>query len=185
MGEPSPPPSAEFAAFTAAGARIAMEKPTTTIIVSEAAKAAPPASAAPPHTSAYTGLAAAEHSKAAIDLIGEEFVSKLKSETPEETEAGGGGQTATGGGPVTVVMAGPSSTETTTVTAGGEQSHLVYCNLNDLDLSGGSAETYSLQSLAAAPAAQSAERNPYSAVSTILLQGGIGGILQVRKLRYL
>ena len=69
-----------------------------------------------------------------------------------------------------------SSSETTTVTAGGEQSHLVYCNLNDLDLSG-SNESYSLASLhslaEASSTVQQQERNPYSAVSTILLQGGI------------
>ena len=108
------------------------------------------------------------HTKA-IDLIGEEFVSKLKSE-PEQDEENR----------PTVVMSIAGSSDTTTVTAGGEQSHLVYCNLSDLDLSA-SNETYSLASLhslaEASSTVQQQERNPYSAVSTILLQGGI---LQVR-----
>ena len=111
------------------------------------------------------------HAKA-IDLIGEEFVSKLKAD-PDQAE-----DEAAESSPVTVEMtlAGTGSSETTTVTAGGEQSHLVYCNLNDLDLSG-SQESYSLASLhslaEASSTVQQQERNPYSAVSTILLQGGI------------
>lgn len=101
-----------------------------------------------------------------IDLIGEEFVSKLKSE-PEQDEDKRS--------PVVMSIAS-MNTETNTVSAGGEQSHLVYCNLNDLDLSG-SGETYSLASLhslaEASSTVQQQERNSYSNVSTILLQGGI------------
>ena len=101
-----------------------------------------------------------------IDLIGEEFVAKLKSE-PEQDEDKR----------ARVVMSIASmNTETNTVSAAGEQSHLVYCNLNDLDLTG-SGETYSLASLhslaEASSTVQQQERNPYSSVSTILLQGGI------------
>ena len=109
----------------------------------------------------------------AIDLIGEEFVSKLKAEPNDEEER-----------PAVVMSMANANSETTTVMAGGEQSHLVYCNLNDLDISGNN-ETYSLASLHSLAEASStvqqpavaSERSPYSAVSTILLQGGI---LQVR-----
>ena len=58
-----------------------------------------------------------------LELIGEEFVSKLKSE-PEGGEDQG-----------TVVMS-LSGAETATVMSGANQGDLVYCNLNDLDLSG-------------------------------------------------
>ena len=101
-----------------------------------------------------------------IDLIGEEFVSKLKSEPEQEEDKRS---------PVVMSIAS-MNTETNTVSAGVEQSHLVYCNLNDLDLSG-SGETYSLASLhslaEASSTVQQQERNSYSNVSTILLQGGI------------
>ena len=137
-----------------------------------------------------------------IELIGEEFVQRMKTE-PEET------RTETEVTRPSVVMsvslANSQEEQAPANNAASDQQNLVYCNLNDLDF-GTPADTNSfslvstsqlgetptssittnanqqlLQIVQAVPGLQitSSDKNPYSAVSNILLQGGI---LQVFKL---
>lgn len=133
------------------------------------------------------------HAKA-IDLIGEEFVPRLKTE-PEEGSSG----TESLQRPTVVMSVATASQPQPAVSNPADQTNLVYCNLNDLDFStageGGAFTTLSsltghtsvmsdsqltastsgqlLQMVQAVPGTQTTDKNPYSAVSTILLQGGI------------
>lgn len=126
----------------------------------------------------------------AIDLLGEEFVAKLKAEPGYDRSTQVRLQQQLPAPPPPgrsrVILAVTTATEgavssaptSTTMTHEATGSGLVYCNLNDLDLAeAANADGYSfasLHSLAdASTAAQQQERNPYSAVSSILLQGGI------------
>ena len=134
------------------------------------------------------------HTKA-IDLIGEEFVPRMKTE-PEDVSNEEPNQRPS------VVMSVSASQEHQPATT-TDQSNLVYCNLNDLDFNTSesgvftslaaissisnqsatqegtmtmtSANSGLLQMVQAVPGLQLAtnDKNPYSAVSTILLQGGI------------
>ena len=134
------------------------------------------------------------HAKA-IDLIGEEFVPRMKTE-PEDVSAEESHSRPS------VVMSVAAQHEQQPVNT--EQGNLVYCNLNDLDFNAGeggvftslasaissltsqssmqegtmtmtSANSGFLQMVQAVPGLQLAtnDKSPYSAVSTILLQGGI------------
>ena len=131
------------------------------------------------------------HAKA-IDLIGEEFVPRMKTE-PEDLSSE---EPLSRPSVVMSVSAGPDNQA-----GSSDQGNLVYCNLNDLDFSSGeggilasaisslsnqnslqegnmtmtSANSGFLQMVQAVPGLQLAtnDKSPYSAVSTILLQGGI------------
>ena len=135
-----------------------------------------------------------------IELIGEEFVQRMKTE-PEEVSSEAA---VTRPSVVMSVSLANNQEEHPTVNeAATEQQNLVYCNLNDLDFGASSdnssfalvsttqlGETQStsittnanqqlLQMVQAVPGLQitSSDKNPYSAVSTILLQGGILQVL--------
>ena len=135
-----------------------------------------------------------------IELIGEEFVQRMKTE-PEEASSEAG---VTRPSVVMSVSLANNQEEHPAVTEPpAEQQNLVYCNLNDLDFGAASdnssfalvsttqlGETPSttittnanqqlLQMVQAVPGLQitSSDKNPYSAVSTILLQGGILQVL--------
>ena len=142
-----------------------------------------------------------------IEMIGEEFVTRLKTE-PDAEGAGAESSVRRPSVVMSVSLASLTSQEASiTASAGAEQPNLVYCNLNDLEFAcaeagasvltslgnntgtigdtvvttaAGSGGQQLLQMVQAVPGLQIAgqgEKNPYSAVSTILLQGGI---LQVR-----
>ena len=133
-----------------------------------------------------------------IDMIGNEFVPRLKTE-PEENIAVEVSRPS-----VVMSVSLANSQELASQGGNNEQPNLVYCNLNDLDFDGGDtgalttlasnhqvdtgsavvsspSQQQILQMVQAVPGLQIAgtEKNPYSAVSTILLQGGI---LQVKLL---
>ena len=138
-----------------------------------------------------------------IEMIGEEFVTRLKTEPETEPEAGGEVSVTR---PSVISLASVASLGVQEATASGQeqQPNLVYCNLNDLEFAGGSEaagvltsgaigdtvvttavgagqQQQILQMVQAVPGLQvtgGQEKSPYSAVSTILLQGGI---LQVRE----
>ena len=144
-----------------------------------------------------------------IEMIGDEFVTRLKTEPETEAEVTGAGAEVTRPSVVmSVSLASLASQEASiTAQAGAEQPNLVYCNLNDLEFAGtseaggaslltsgamgdtvvtsasGAGQQQILQMVQAVPGlqvtqGQAQEKSPYSAVSTILLQGGI---LQVRE----
>ena len=137
-----------------------------------------------------------------IEMIGEEFVTRLKTEPETEPEAGGEVSVTR---PSVISLASVASLGVQEATASGQdQPNLVYCNLNDLEFAGGSEaagvltsgaigdtvvtsavgagqQQQILQMVQAMPGLQvtgGQEKSQYSAVSTILLQGGI---LQVRE----
>ena len=137
-----------------------------------------------------------------IEMIGEEFVTRLKTEPETETEV----TEASVSRPSVVMSVGLASQEAgITASAGTEQPSLVYCNLNDLEFAAGSAEAGAgvltsgaigdtvvtsssgaghqqiLQMVQAVPGLQvtGQDKSQYSAVSTILLQGGILQVGQV------
>ena len=140
-----------------------------------------------------------------IEMIGEEFVTRLKTEPETEPEAGGEGEVSVTR-PSVISLASVASLGVQEATASGQeqQPNLVYCNLNDLEFAGGSEtagvltsgaigdtvvtsgvgagqQQQILQMVQAMPGLQvtgAQEKSQYSAVSTILLQGGI---LQVRE----
>ena len=135
-----------------------------------------------------------------IELIGEEFVQRMKTE-PEEVSS----EAAVTRPSVvmSVTLANNREEQPPVNEPPAEQQNLVYCNLNDLDFGAASdnssfalvsttqlGETPStsittnanqqlLQMVQAVPGLQitSSDKNPYSAVSTILLQGGILQVL--------
>ena len=135
-----------------------------------------------------------------IELIGEEFVQRMKTE-PEEVSS----EAAVTRPSVvmSVTLANNQEEQPPVNEPPAEQQNLVYCNLNDLDFGAASdnssfalvsttqlGETPStsittnanqqlLQMVQAVPGLQitSSDKNPYSAVSTILLQGGILQVL--------
>ena len=138
-----------------------------------------------------------------IEMIGEEFVTRLKTEPEAEPEAGAEVSVTR---PSVISLASVASLGVQEATASGQeqQPNLVYCNLNDLEFARGSEaagvltsgaigdtvvtsavgagqQQQILQMVQAVPGLQvtgGQEKSPYSAVSTILLQGGI---LQVRE----
>ena len=138
-----------------------------------------------------------------IEMIGEEFVTRLKTEPETEPEAGAEVSVTR---PSVISLASVASLGVQEATASGQeqQPNLVYCNLNDLEFAGGSEaagvltsgaigdtvvtsavgagqQQQILQMVQAMPGLQvtgAQEKSQYSAVSTILLQGGI---LQVRE----
>ena len=138
-----------------------------------------------------------------IEMIGEEFVTRLKTEPETEPEAGGEGEVSVTR-PSVISLASVASLGVQEATASGQEPNLVYCNLNDLEFAGGSEtagvltsgaigdtvvtsavgagqQQQILQMVQAMPGLQvtgGQEKSQYSAVSTILLQGGI---LQVRE----
>ena len=140
------------------------------------------------------------HTKA-IDLIGEEFVvSSLKTE-PSECVVTEPVMVAVSRPSVVMSVSAATHSDTAAVTRDcTDQSNLVYCNLNDLDFTSGTeGGVYTtmgsnnmsnmqemiittsapglLQMVQSVPcfqvAGQQDKSSPYSAVSTILLQGGI------------
>lgn len=136
-----------------------------------------------------------------IELIGEEFV-QMKSEPQERRSEP---EVSRPSVVMSVSLANSQEEQAPAPSTASEQQNLVYCNLNDLDFgppsdsssfalvsTSGLAETQTssittsanqqlLQIVQAVPGLQitSSDKNPYSAVSNILLQGGI---LQVRYL---
>ena len=133
-----------------------------------------------------------------IEMIGEEFVPRLKTE-PDQDDIAAVTEAVTR---PSVVMS-VSQDQVAGLATASDQTNLVYCNLNDLELEAGAGEPVPvlaggghaigdqvvtttsnqqqiLQMVQAVPGLQisgGGDKNPYSAVSTILLQGGI---LQVR-----
>ena len=77
-----------------------------------------------------------------IEMIGEEFVTRLKTEPETEPEVTGAGAEASASRPsvvMSVSLASLASQEANvTASAGAEQPNLVYCNLNDLEFAGNS-----------------------------------------------
>ena len=77
-----------------------------------------------------------------IEMIGEEFVTRLKTEPETEPEVAGAGAEASVSRPsvvMSVSLASLASQEANvTASAGAEQPNLVYCNLNDLEFAGSS-----------------------------------------------
>ena len=140
-----------------------------------------------------------------IEMIGDEFVTRLKTEPETESEVTGAGGEVSVTRPsvvMSVSLASLTGQEASiTAQAGAEQPNLVYCNLNDLEFAGtpeaggaglltsgaigdtvvtsasGAGHQQILQMVQAVPglqvSGQAQEKSPYSAVSTILLQGGI------------
>ena len=135
-----------------------------------------------------------------IELIGEEFVQRMKTE-PEDvsSEAAATRPSVV----MSVSLANNQEEHQPGNEPATEQQNLVYCNLNDLDFGTPSdnssfalvsttqlgetpttsittnANQQLLQMVQAVPGLQitSSDKNPYSAVSTILLQGGILQVL--------
>ena len=129
-----------------------------------------------------------------IEMIGEEFVPRLKTE-PDQDDIAAVTEAVTR---PSVVMS-VSQDQVASLSAASDQPNLVYCNLNDLnDLDGAgepvpvlaagghnigdqvvtttSNQQQILQMVQAVPGLQisgGSDKSPYSAVSTILLQGGI------------
>ena len=157
---------------------------------SEASGAAPAALRVAPATQ-VASAAAAQHSKT-IEMIGEEFVPRLKTEPDPEP----GAADPIGVDPVavtrpSVVMSVSQLSQVPAAVA--EQPNLVYCNLNELEFGGeaaagsassahglgdvvvssaGGGQQQILQIVQAVPGLQlaSADKGPYSSVSNILLQ---------------
>ena len=152
--------------------------------------AAPAALRVAPATQ-VASAAAAQHSKT-IEMIGEEFVPRLKTEPDPEP----GAADPIGVDPVavtrpSVVMSVSQLSQVPAAVA--EQPNLVYCNLNELEFGGeaaagsassahglgdvvvssaGGGQQQILQIVQAVPGLQlaSADKGPYSSVSNILLQ---------------
>ena len=138
-----------------------------------------------------------------IEMIGEEFVTRLKTEPETEPEAVGEVSVSR---PSVISLASVASLSGQEATASGpEQPNLVYCNLNDLEFAGGSEaigdtvvtsavgagqQQQILQMVQAVPGlqvtgGQTQEKSQYSAVSTILLQGGILQVGEQTRLMYI
>ena len=131
-----------------------------------------------------------------IELIGEEFVQRMKTE-PEDARSEC--EATRPSVVMSVALANSQEEQASASNPPPEQHNMVYCNLNDLDFGSPSdnssfalvstsqlgetptssittnANQQLLQMVQAVPGLQitGGDKNPYSAVSTILLQGGI------------